>query len=44
MSPAIVMDMTQAVKRAGTRSDHENLAKYYDEAAKEVQAKTAEMK
>ena len=42
--PSLVMDMTQAVQRARTRSDHENLAKYYEEAAKEVQAKTAEMK
>ena len=44
MCPAIVMDMTQAVQSAGTRSDHENLAKYYEKAAKEVQAKMAEMK
>jgi hypothetical protein len=38
------MDMTQAVQSARTRRDHENLAKYYEEAAKEVQAKAADMK
>jgi hypothetical protein len=38
------MDMTQAVQSARTRSDHENLAKHYQEAAKEMQAKAAEHK
>jgi len=33
-----------SVQSARTRSDHENLAKYYEEAAKEVQAKAADMK
>lgn len=35
------MDMTQAVQSAKTRSDHENLAKHYQDAAKEMQAKAA---
>ena len=38
------MDMTQAVQSARTRSDHENLAKHYEDAAKEMQAKAAEHK
>ena len=36
------MDMTQAVQSARTRSDHENLAKHYQDAAKEMQTKAAE--
>lgn len=35
------MDMTQAVQSAKTPSDHENLAKHYEDAANEMQA-TAE--
>lgn len=38
------MDMTEAVQAAKTRSDHEALAKHYDEAAKEMQVKAAEHK
>jgi hypothetical protein len=38
------MDMTQAVQSARTRSDHENLAKHYEDAAKEMQARVAEHK
>ena len=38
------MDMTQAVQSAKTRSDHESLAKHYEDAAKEMQAKAAEHK
>lgn|SRR5690242_7424250 len=38
------MDMAQAVQAAKTPSDHEALAKHYDEAAKEMQAKAAEHK
>ena len=38
------MDMTQAVQSARTRSDHESLAKHYDDAAKEMHAKAAEHK
>jgi hypothetical protein len=38
------MDMTQAVQSARTRSDHENLAKHYESAAKEMQATAAEHK
>jgi endonuclease III len=38
------MDMTQAVQSARTRSDHENLAKHYEDAAKEMQASVAEHK
>lgn len=38
------MDMTQAVQNAKTRSDHESLAKHYDDAAKEMQAKAEEHK
>ena len=38
------MDMTQAVQSAKTRSDHESLAKHYEDAGKEMQAKAAEHK
>lgn len=38
------MDMTQAVQSANTRSDHESLAKHYEDAAKEMQAKATEHK
>ncbi len=38
------MDMTQAVQSARTRSDHENLAKHYEDAAKEMQVKAEEHK
>jgi endonuclease III len=38
------MDMTQAVQSAKTRSDHESLAKHYEDAAKEMQANVAEHK
>ncbi len=38
------MDMTQAVQSAKTRSDHDSLAKHYDDAAKDMQAKAAEHK
>jgi hypothetical protein len=38
------MDMTQAVQTAKTRSDHEALARHYDEAAKDMEAKAAEHK
>ena len=38
------MDMTQAVQSAKTRSDHENLANHYEDAAKEMQAKADEHK
>ena len=38
------MDMTQAVQSAKTRSDHDALAKHYEDAAKEMQAKAAEHK
>jgi len=33
------IDMTQAVQSAKTRSDHEILAKHYEDAAKEMQVK-----
>lgn len=36
---AYSMDMGQAVINAKTRVDHEALAKYFDEAAKEMQSK-----
>ena len=36
---AYSMDMGQAVHAAKTRADHETLAKYYDDAAKEMQSK-----
>ena len=38
------MDMTQAVQNANTRSDHESLAKHYEDASKEMQMKVAEHK
>lgn len=38
------MDMTQAVQSARSRADHENLAKHYEGAAKDMQAKVAEHK
>ncbi|HEX2933425.1 MAG TPA: hypothetical protein VHV54_27095 [Candidatus Binatia bacterium] len=38
------MDMTQAVQSAKSRGDHESLAKHYEDAAKEMQAKAAEHK
>lgn len=38
------MDMSQSVQSARSRSDHESLAKHYDDAAKEMQAKAAEHK
>lgn len=38
------MDMTQAIQSAKTRSDHEGLAKHYEDAAKEMQVKAAEHK
>ena len=36
------MDMTQAVQSAKSPSDHEALAKHYEDAAKEMQAKVEE--
>ena len=38
------MDMTQAVQSAQSGSDHEALAKHYEEAAKEMRAKADEHK
>lgn len=38
------MDMSQAVQNASTKADHENLAKHYEEAAKELQIKVDEHK
>jgi hypothetical protein len=38
------MDMTQALQSATTKSDHEALAKHYEEAAAEMQAKVDEHK
>lgn len=38
------MDMTQAIQGATTRSDQENLAKHYEDAAKEMQAQAEEHK
>lgn len=38
------MDMSQAVQSASTKADHEALAKHYDEAADEMQAKVDEHK
>jgi hypothetical protein len=38
------MDMTQAVQNAKTKADHEALAKHYDEAADDMQAKVDEHK
>jgi hypothetical protein len=38
------MDMTQAIQSATTRGDHESLAKHYEDAAKDMQAKVDEHK
>ena len=38
------MDMTQAVQSAKTRSDHDALAKHFEDAAKEMRAKAEEHK
>ena len=38
------MDMTQALQSAKSRSDHESLAKHYEDAAKEMRAKADEHK
>ena len=38
------MDMTEAIQNARTRNDHETLAKHYENAAKELQAKAEEHK
>jgi len=38
------MDMAQAVQSAKTRSDHEALAKHYEDAAKQMQANADEHK
>jgi hypothetical protein len=38
------MDMTQAVQSAKSTGDHDTLAKHYEDAAKEMQAKAAEHK
>lgn len=38
------MDMTQAVQNAGSKADHEALAKHYDEEANEMQLKVDEHK
>ncbi len=38
------MDMTQLVQNAKTHDDHEALAKHYEDAAKEMQAKVDEHK
>ena len=38
------MDMTQAVQSAKTRSDHDALAKHYEDAATEMRAKADEHK
>jgi hypothetical protein len=38
------MDMTQAVQNAKTASDHDALAKHYEDAAKEMRAKSADHK
>ena len=38
------MDMSQAVKNAQTKADHEALAEHYEEAAKEMQLKVEEHK
>jgi hypothetical protein len=37
------MDMTQAVQSARTPGDHENLAKHYQDSAKDMQAKVDEL-
>ena len=36
------MDMTEAIQNARTRSDHEALARHYEDAAKEMQLKADE--
>ena len=38
------MDMSVAVRNAGTKADHEALAQHYEEAAKEMQLKVDEHK
>lgn len=38
------MDMAQAIQNARTRSDHEALAKHYEDRAKEMREKTEEHK
>ena len=38
------MDMTEAIRNAKTPGDHEALAKHYEDAAKEMQAKADEHK
>ena len=38
------MDMTQAVQSARSGSDHQSLARHYEDAAKDMQAKAAEHK
>lgn len=38
------MDMSQAVQNATSKTDHEALAKHYEEAAKEMQLKVEEHK
>jgi hypothetical protein len=38
------MDMTQAVQNAKTRSDHEALARHYEDVAKEMQGKADDHK
>jgi hypothetical protein len=38
------MDMTQAIQSAKTRSDHDALAKHYEDAAKQMQLKADEHK
>lgn len=38
------MDMIQAIQNAKTSADHEELAKHYEDAAKEMQLKTQEHK
>lgn len=38
------MDMTQAIKNATTKTDHEALAKHYENAAKDLEVKLNEYK
>ena len=38
------MDMTEAIQNAKIRSDHETLAKHYEDAANEMQEKAADHK
>jgi len=38
------MDMSVAVRNAGTKADHEELAQHYEETAKEMQLKVDEHK